>query len=85
LYDFEAQALMGGDGDLMTNEMEERDQLMLELQKLAVSEGAVWYLEILRRRQERDIVKLGLLMDLLRHARDEAHQRQLDLDVVDCS
>nr|GEV85751.1 hypothetical protein [Tanacetum cinerariifolium] len=142
LYDFEAQALMEGDGDLMTvfillfhmanelpilgslalraysdkldnqmkvwlseevgskddfaqdmnehcylvkKEMKERDQLMLELQKLVVSEGAVRYLKILRRRQERDAVKLGLLRDLLRHARDETHQRQLDLNVVDYS
>ncbi|GKF64570.1 hypothetical protein Tco_0188018, partial [Tanacetum coccineum] len=38
---------------------------------------------ILRRRHDRDAVKLHLLRDLLRHARDETHERQLELDGVD--
>nr|GEV03283.1 hypothetical protein [Tanacetum cinerariifolium] len=38
---------------------------------------------ILRRRQDRDGVKLGLLKDLLCHARDETHERQLELDALD--
>nr|GEX40822.1 hypothetical protein [Tanacetum cinerariifolium] len=68
---------------LLKKEMEERDQLIGELEKLAVSSDAAKYLQILRRRQERDGVKLGLLKDLLRHARNETHERQLELDDVD--
>ncbi|GKD68106.1 pre-mRNA-splicing factor ATP-dependent RNA helicase DEAH7, partial [Tanacetum coccineum] len=59
---------------LVRKEMEERDQLIAELQKLAVSAGAARYVQIWRRRQDRDAVKLRLLRDLLRHAR-ETHQR----------
>nr|GEX92133.1 hypothetical protein [Tanacetum cinerariifolium] len=50
-----------------------------------MSEGVARYLEILRRRQERDTKKLHLLRYLVRHARDEAHERQLALDIVDHS
>nr|GEU34724.1 hypothetical protein [Tanacetum cinerariifolium] len=62
---------------LVKKEMEERGQLMVELEKLTVSAGAARYLEILCRRQDRDAVKLGLLRDLLRHAHNETHERQL--------
>nr|GEY82795.1 hypothetical protein [Tanacetum cinerariifolium] len=58
---------------------------MVKLGKLAVSVEAVQYLEILHRRKEKDVVKLRLLRDLVRHARDETHQMQLDLDDVDYS
>ncbi|GKG12850.1 hypothetical protein Tco_0347087, partial [Tanacetum coccineum] len=70
---------------LVKKQMEKREGLMAELGKLAVSVGAARYLEILRRKQERDAVKLRLLRDLLRHARDETYQMQLDLDAVDHS
>ncbi|GJS63927.1 hypothetical protein Tco_0678491 [Tanacetum coccineum] len=63
-------------------DMEKRARLMVELEKLAVSEGAAHYLDILRCRQDKDAEKLRLLRDLLRHARDEAHERQLALDTV---
>nr|GEY32759.1 hypothetical protein [Tanacetum cinerariifolium] len=43
---------------LLKKEMEERDQLIGELEKLAVSSDAAKYVQILRRRQERDGVKL---------------------------
>nr|GEU71509.1 hypothetical protein [Tanacetum cinerariifolium] len=62
--------------------MEERDQLIAELEKVAVGSGAIKYVQILRRRQERDGVKLGLLKDLLRHARNETHEGKLELDAV---
>nr|GEV47091.1 hypothetical protein [Tanacetum cinerariifolium] len=68
---------------LVRNEMEERGRLIVELEKLAVSAGATRYMEILCRRQDRDAMKLCLLRDLLHHARDETHQRQLEVDVVD--
>nr|GEX59344.1 hypothetical protein [Tanacetum cinerariifolium] len=68
---------------LLKKEMEERDRLIAELEKLAVGSGAAKYVQILRRRQKRDGVKLGLLKDLLRHARDVTHERQLELDAVD--
>nr|GEV80539.1 hypothetical protein [Tanacetum cinerariifolium] len=45
---------------LLKKEMEERDQLIAELEKLAVGSGAAKYVQILRRRQERDGVKLGI-------------------------
>ncbi|GKA73594.1 hypothetical protein Tco_0779896 [Tanacetum coccineum] len=64
-------------------EMDERDLLIAELEKLAVGSGASKYVQILRRRQDRDAVKLRMLKDLLRHARAETHQRQLELDDVD--
>nr|GEV56951.1 hypothetical protein [Tanacetum cinerariifolium] len=60
---------------LLKKEMEERDQLIAELEKLAVGAGAVRYVQILHLRQDRDGVKLGLLKDLLCHARDETHER----------
>nr|GEU92983.1 hypothetical protein [Tanacetum cinerariifolium] len=68
---------------LLNKEMEEKDRLIAELEKLAVGAGAARYVQILRRRQDMDGVKLGLLKDLLRHARDETHERQLELDAVD--
>nr|GEW53152.1 transmembrane protein [Tanacetum cinerariifolium] len=55
LYHFEARVVMGG------------DRLIAELEKLAVGAGAARYVQILRRKQDRDAVKLGLLKDLLRH------------------
>nr|GEU69421.1 hypothetical protein [Tanacetum cinerariifolium] len=68
---------------LLKKEMEERDRLIAELEKLAVGAGAARYVQILRRRQDKDAVKLGLLKDSLHHARDETYERQLELDVVD--
>nr|GEV97102.1 hypothetical protein [Tanacetum cinerariifolium] len=68
---------------LVRKEMEERDQLITKLEKLAVSAGAARYVQIFRRRRDMDAVKLRLLRDLLRHARDETHERQLEVDVVD--
>ncbi|GKD44379.1 hypothetical protein Tco_1269024 [Tanacetum coccineum] len=59
---------------LVKQQIDNREGLMAELGKLAVSVGAARYLEILRRKQDRDVVKLRLLRELLRHARDETHQ-----------
>ncbi|GKA51061.1 putative reverse transcriptase domain-containing protein [Tanacetum coccineum] len=73
---------MGDQCYLLKKDMDERDRLIAELEKLVVGSGAAKYVQILRRRQDRDAVKLGLLKDLLRHARAEIHQRQLELD--DC-
>ncbi|GKD06727.1 hypothetical protein Tco_1181701 [Tanacetum coccineum] len=74
---------MGHHCYLLRKEMEERDRLIAELEKLVVGTGATRYVQILRRRQDRDGVKLGLLKDLLRLAREETHERQLELDGVD--
>nr|GFD54907.1 hypothetical protein [Tanacetum cinerariifolium] len=68
---------------LLKKEMEERDRLIAELEKLAVGARAARYVQILRPRQDRVAVNLGLLKDLLRHARDETYERQLELDAVD--
>nr|GEU92984.1 nucleic acid-binding, OB-fold protein [Tanacetum cinerariifolium] len=45
---------------LLNKEMEEKDRLIAELEKLAVGAGAARYVQILRRRQDMDGVKLGL-------------------------
>ncbi|GJS17688.1 hypothetical protein Tco_0412160 [Tanacetum coccineum] len=74
---------MGDQCYSLKKEMDERDLLIAELEKLAVGSGASKYVQILRRRQDRDAVKLRMLKDLLRHARAETHQRQLELDDVD--
>ncbi|GJV98098.1 hypothetical protein Tco_1549675 [Tanacetum coccineum] len=109
VYDFEVQAIMGGDGALMkfslflfvmaealpilgslaihahSNEL--NNQMKMWLSEDVGSEDAFaqdmnehCYL-----RQSKDAVKLGLLRELLRHARDETHERQLALDIVDHS
>ncbi|GKA57731.1 putative reverse transcriptase domain-containing protein [Tanacetum coccineum] len=74
---------MGDQCYSLKKEMDERDLLIAELEKLAVGSGASKYVQILRRRQDRDAVKLRMLKELLRHARAETHQRQLELDDVD--
>ncbi|GJS54467.1 hypothetical protein Tco_0627829 [Tanacetum coccineum] len=74
---------MGDQCYSLKKEMDEKDLLIAELEKLAVGSGASKYVQILRRRQDRDAVKLRMLKDLLRHARAETHQRQLELDDVD--
>nr|GEW35058.1 retrovirus-related Pol polyprotein from transposon TNT 1-94 [Tanacetum cinerariifolium] len=63
---------------LVRKEMEERVRLIAELEKLTVSAGAARYVQILRRRRDMGVMKLRLLRDLLRHARDETHERQLE-------
>nr|GEV41509.1 hypothetical protein [Tanacetum cinerariifolium] len=68
---------------LLKKQMTERDRLIAELEKLAVGAGVARYVQILCRRQDMDAVKLGLLKDLLRHARDETYERQLELDAID--
>ncbi|GJR75282.1 hypothetical protein Tco_0087647 [Tanacetum coccineum] len=65
---------------LVKTAMEKREHLMLELKKLAVSEGAAGSLETLKERQENDGEKLCLLRELLFHARGQTHRMQLALD-----
>nr|GEV61948.1 hypothetical protein [Tanacetum cinerariifolium] len=61
---------------LVSMDMEKKGRL-LELEKLALSEGAAHYLETLRQRQNKDAKKHHVLRELLRHARDETHESNL--------
>nr|GEU97924.1 hypothetical protein [Tanacetum cinerariifolium] len=60
--------------------MEKRGELMVELEKLAISKGATQYLEVLCHKQDMDGEKYQLLRQLLRMARDETYEMQLAME-----